>query len=101
MEHGEEESAFNGEIEVALGEQVIQNSLAAGFTPETFEDKGRPNAASADGGGIAFPMRGKEQDVFGKTCARGEEAIELPIFAEAVKPSEGDEDALAGGTLLS
>jgi hypothetical protein len=101
MQHGEEEGAFDGEIKVTQGEQVVDNFLAAGFAPETFEDEGRSDAEGADGGGMSFAMRGEQEDVLGEACAGSKEAIELALFTETVEPSEGDEDALSGGPLLS
>jgi hypothetical protein len=101
MQHGKEEGAFDGEIEMTLGEQVVNNGLAASLTPKAFEDEGRSDAASVDGRGMSFAMRGEQEDVLGEACAGGEEAIELPVLVEPVEPPEGDEDALTGSPQLS
>ena len=46
-------------------------------------------------------MRGEQEDMAGKACPGGQEAIELPGLFEFVESAEGDEHALASFAVVA
>jgi hypothetical protein len=95
----EEDGAFDGELETAVVEELLDDRLTAGVAPEAFEDQGRSQARGADDRGLAVVVGGQKQDVFGEAGAGGEEGVEVARQLQLVKTSEGDENSLADAAL--
>jgi hypothetical protein len=96
VQDGEEDGAFDGELEAAIGEQLTQDVVATRFLPQALEDKRRADAAGRDDGDLAVLLGGEQEDLFGKACAGGAEGVELPGILEVVEAAERAEDALFG-----
>ena len=60
MQDGEKDGAFNIEVVVAVSEKLADDGLAAGLLPEALKDEAGPDAAGADGRGLAIAMGSQE-----------------------------------------
>jgi hypothetical protein len=63
MQHGQEDGAFDGKPEAALGEQVSEDVAAAGELPQALKNEGRPDRVGGDGGELALAVSGQQQEV--------------------------------------
>ncbi len=50
VQNGEEDGAFDGKREVAIGEQLIENRAALGVAPQALEQQRRADAHAAEAG---------------------------------------------------
>jgi len=99
VQDGEEDGAFNGKLETAALEQLVNDRLTAGVAPQALEDEGRPEATGADDRSLAAVVGGQKEDMFGEAGAGGEEGVEVAGLLELVEAAEGDQDPLADAAL--
>ena len=99
MQDGEKHRPFDGELKLALAQELSQNLGATGFLPKALEDKRGADAACGDRGRLATAVRGEQQDMLGEARPGGKQAIELTSRLKLVESSQGDEDALAHAAL--
>ena len=99
VQDGDKDGAFDGKLEAAVVEQLVDDRLTAGVTPQAPEDEGRSEATGADDRSLATLVGGQEQDVFGEAGAGGEKGVEVAGLLESVEAAEGDLDPLADAAL--
>jgi len=75
VQDGEEDGAFDGEPEVAVGEQLAQDVVAADLVPEALEDKWWSDTAGGDDGDLAVLVSGEQEDLLGEARAGGEAGV--------------------------
>jgi hypothetical protein len=95
VQNGEEDGAFDGELEMALTQQFGKDRLTAGGLPEFLEDQGRPPAAGANDRDVIVLDFREDQQFVGEACAGSEQGIDLAVL-ELVKSAERGEDRLLG-----
>ena len=100
MQDGKEDSAFDGELEAAVGQEFAEDVAAAGVMPEALEDERRSEAAGVDDGNLAVVVSGEQEDLFSEACAGGEQGVELSGLLEVVEAAEGAENALPGAAAI-
>src|SRR6516165_2570729 len=100
MHHRQEHGSFQGEAEVALSEELLQDGLTAGLAPQAFEEQARTEGTGGEYGHAALGLSGQQHQGLGEACAGDEEGIELAAGLELVEPSECGEDVLAGAAVF-
>ena len=87
MQDAGEERALDREFEPAIGEQGLDDRLAAGLPPQPLEDQGRPDAPAVDREALASAHGGQHQRGFAQPPPGLQQLVELaglqPIFGAA------------------
>jgi hypothetical protein len=94
VQHREEDRAFNGEREVAWGQELFEHRGTAGLLPEAFKDEHGAQAEGAHRREVALLMSGENEEFLGEACAGPEESVDGAALLEFVEPAEGGEDRL-------
>src|SRR5262249_44434798 len=100
MEHGQEDGAFDGEGEAAVGEQVVQDGVATGLVPEALEDEHRAEALATQGGDVAGRAGGEQQRLLREASAGSEQGFQAAVLLEAVEAAQSGDHTLAGAAVV-
>ena len=96
VQHGHEHRAFDIEVMVAGGEQLAHDLLAAGLTPEPFEDQRRADRDDVGVGRIVC-VAGvfcEHHEALGEPSRGAQELVDGAGGGEVVEPAEGSDDGL-------
>ena len=96
VQHGHEHRAFDIEVMVAGGEQLAHDRLAAGLTPQAFEDQCR---ADRDDGGVGRivcigGVLWEDHEALGETSRGAQELVDGAAGGEFVEPAQRCNDGL-------
>ena len=88
--------AFDIEVMVAGGEQLAYDLLAAGLTPQAFEDQRRADRDDLGVGGIVCigGVFCEDHEALGETSRGAQELVDGAAGGEFVEPAEGCDDGL-------
>ena len=100
MQDGEEDGPLDVEPEAASLQELLDDPLAPGLSPEPLEDEGGSDAAGGDGGELPLGMGREQQDGLSQTSARDQEGVESSGLLELVESSECGNDPLAWPSVL-
>lgn len=78
MQDSEEHGAFDGEIEVTLGQQLLKHLLAASLLPKPFEDERGANALGRNGWHLAILVSGEQQHMLGEASTEASKPSSWP-----------------------
>ena len=94
VEHREEDGPLDIEREAASFQQLLDDPLTAGLTPESLEHEDRPDVPSGDRGELSLGVRRQEEDIAAVSSARDQEGVKMAGLLELVEPAQGGDDAL-------
>ena len=100
MDHRQEDGSFHSKREVAIREELLQDSLTAGLPPQALEEQAWTKGTAGEHGHAALGLGGQDQQGLGEACPRDEESLELAAGLELVETSERGEDALTGAAVF-
>ncbi len=92
MQHGQEEDAFQGQLEASAGQQSLDD------LGNCNSSHSRPKISAGPmrrwRWRVALPMRGEHHHGFGELGPRLQQAVELAALLQLIQPSHGGDDAL-------
>ena len=95
MQNGEKHRAFEREAMLARTGEVLDDPLAPGLLPQSFEDESGPDASrracrhGAVGDGV------DDNGFRGEACARSQQSLQLPALAQILDAAERRDHLLA------
>jgi len=79
---------------MAARQQALDGATDVQLIPKAAEDQGRSDALAADGGHVTPPMSGKDHAGLGEFRAALQQAVELAIALQFIKPPDSGDDTL-------
>src|SRR5436305_7393620 len=100
MQGGEEDRPLEVELEAASLQELLDDPLAPGLSPEPLEDEGGSDAAGGDGGELPFGVSREQQDGLSQTGARDQEGVKLSGPLQLIGSPQGGDDPLPWSCVL-
>ena len=101
MQNGEEDGAFDGKREVAIGEQLIENRAALGVAPQALEQQRRADAHAAEAEDAGLVDGGEDDRPLCQAGGGADEPVEVATAFDVFLASEIADDALLDAAVLA